>query len=237
MKGIAFVWTMGLLLIALVSPKASGQASAIFEPVRLTAEQVALLKTAATEINDRTAFANIKLKEIESQREITRIRTALFSTLFDEQKQVQKIQEKFESLSRTEEARRASKVFFGDILDLYSAGGKNVKVFPANEYLIVRNNTFQIFNHTHTAYRVAAQRGALTFDLEVRSTPPEATVSLRRKGDTYATHPRVTNTTIKNLVYATWEVRAELKGHLPQEKIYDPFRDPSNVLEFALQRK
>lgn len=233
----AFIWVAGMSLAALALPSASGQGAKILEPIRLTPDQVMILKSAARSVTTRKKSANFKLKGLEAQREMGQVRMALFSTLSDEQKEVQKTQDSFEKFSSTEEARQASKVFFGDILNLYSTVGTSLQVFKTQEYRIVRDNTLQLFDHTHSAYTLVAQRASLTFDLEVRSTPPEATVSHRRKGDAYTTHPRLTNTTIRNLVYATWQVRAELKGYRPQEKTYDPFRDPSNVLEFALQAK
>jgi hypothetical protein len=86
------------------------------------------------------------------------------------------------------------------------------------------------------AYKVVADDGSLTFDLEADSTPEGATVSYFRKGDSPRTNPDQTRATISKLPYAIWIIRFEKAGYKSEEREHDPFREPNHVVHVDLQK-
>jgi hypothetical protein len=76
---------------------------------------------------------------------------------------------------------------------------------PAEQsrYPVLAQAVFRAFEQNEVAYVTVANAGALTFDLDVSSIPEGATISYRRRGDSYRQHPDQTNSVIRALPYAT----------------------------------
>ncbi|MGH9641010.1 MAG: hypothetical protein ACRD3Q_01155 [Terriglobales bacterium] len=86
------------------------------------------------------------------------------------------------------------------------------------------------------AYKVVADEGSLTFDLDVDSTPEGAAVSYYRKGDPPHPNPDPTRSTIHSLPYALWIIHLEKAGYKAEDREHDPFREPNHVVHVDLQK-
>jgi hypothetical protein len=120
----------------------------------------------------------------------------------------------------------------GLALRLVSQGAQDAR--PG--YLVLAQATFRPFEQNELAYRTVVDTDSLTFDLEVRSSPEGATVSYRRRGDTFQQEAEPTDTVIRALPYAIWFVKFHKTGFRDKTVEHDPFRDPNHVVEVSLQR-
>jgi hypothetical protein len=91
------------------------------------------------------------------------------------------------------------------------------------------------FEQNELAYKVVADTGSLTFDLEVNTAPEGADVSYRRRGDSFEKLQNKTNSSIKALTYAIWFVRFEKTGFRTEEREHDPFHEQNHVINVELQ--
>jgi hypothetical protein len=91
------------------------------------------------------------------------------------------------------------------------------------------------FEHNELAFTTVANAESLTFDLQVESEPPGASVEYKRHGDNFENAPDKTTTTLKSLPYAIWVIRVEAPGLRAQEREHDPFTEPNHVLYFQLK--
>lgn len=237
MKGDLFICVAGIAFATVALPGMGVEGARTREPIALTSEQVLNLKNAADSLAMRKQVANSKFSGYEARGDVGQIRTTSLSTVAEAEREVKKMQEGFVKSFKTKEARQASRIFFGDILTRYSAGTETIRMFKANEYSLVRDSTFLLLDQNYMAYSKVAQQQSLTFNLQVQSNPPLASVSYKRRGDKYTIHPSLTDTSITNLVLAIWLVRVELQDHVPQEKEHDPFREENHVVSFALKHK
>lgn len=87
------------------------------------------------------------------------------------------------------------------------------------------------------AYALVADKESLTFDLEVESTPPGATISYHRRGDPYKENPSPTNAVINDLPYAIWIVRFQMPGYQEKEIEHDPFRERNHKMHWDLSKR
>jgi hypothetical protein len=107
---------------------------------------------------------------------------------------------------------------------------------PQTRYPVLAQAVFRAFEQNELAYKIVSDSGTLVFDLDVSSSPTGATVSYRRRGDHYRQNVNPTNTVIKELPYAIWQVRFQKQGYREEEREHDPFRDPNHFVHVELQR-
>jgi hypothetical protein len=207
------------------------------EPVRLKPDQLDVLKAAVRSTNERKQKAWFEFKKLESQNNPSKFSELYLYTASDTERDLKKTQSAFESLLKTNEERRAAQIFFSDIQTFYSETKVTVQKLPTTKYTLFRDNTFQLLDYTQTAYYVVARDGSLTFDLDVQSSPPQAKILFKRQGEEYLVFSRLTNTIVKNLVYARWFFRLELDGYYPENKMFDPYHEPSLSLNITLRMK
>lgn len=205
---------------------ASGRPSAgVFEePVAISAEQASLLKDEAAQLQLRTDAATTQLADRPFAPETVR------ALVVKEQSVLADVQSRFLK-SATAPQRSAGTVYFGDLGRRYARLAGQISQFPEARWDALRSNTFDVMSVHYKAYTLVSASGLLTFDLLIASSQPGAGVSYRRAGGAYEKHPDGTNTTIVNLPYALWTVRAELKGAI-QEKDHDPYRESNHVVHF-----
>jgi hypothetical protein len=130
--------------------------------------------------------------------------------------------------------RQAAELFFGQFRTQHLAASQSVKTVASKGDVgpfVIQTSLW--LDRNARAYRAAAMAKSMTFDLVVGSAPPGAALSYRRTGDVWSRNTDPTNTTLKNLLYAMWTVRAELPGHAPQEKDHDPWREENHVITFS----
>lgn len=110
------------------------------------------------------------------------------------------------------------------------SGGKKTDAEP------LLSLTLRPMEQNELAYKVVADQGSLTFDLEVDSTPVGAVISYNRRGDPARGNPEPTRSTIRSLAYAIWIIHFEKPGFKTEEREHDPFREPNHVVHVDLQK-
>ena len=219
----------------LTIPTRGDQVAKMSEPVHLAVPQVSTLKSAATSVAVRVKTLSAQLGALDREFNFDLAKNLLSETLFDGEQEVRNTQYSFQKLASSDRQLQASQIFFGDILTRYSANRERTRAVDANSYHAVRDETLRLLDYNYAAYTTVATQESLTFDLGVNSSPRNAAVSFRRQGDVeYRPESSVTDTEIKNLVYAIWFVRVELDGYLTQEKQHDASRDAHHVVSFDL---
>jgi hypothetical protein len=217
-------------------PASSTRESIMKEPVHLTGAQVSILTQAAGSLAQLEEYFEVEAQVPQFLEHFEQAKAILESTLHEGKDVVLRTQENFQKLTSSEGSKQASNAFFSDLIGRY----RTQEELLSNEldrdgYRRSRSNTLLLLDYNYAAYKTVATQESLTFDLRVNSSPPNATISFKRDGDaTYTTEPSVTETEIKNLVYAVWFVHVELKGYAPQEKQHDAFRESQHVVSFDL---
>ena len=172
---------------------------------------------------------------------------------------LEETQSTFHKLASPESPAGAAEVFFGDLRKSYDdvlldlepertrspLGGSLGRPFlmltawapiPQTRYPVLAQVVFRAFEQNELAYNIVSDTGTLFFDLDVGSSPMGATVSYRRRGDPYRQLPNPTNTVIKALTYAIWQVQFQKQGYRVEEREHDPFREPNHTVHVELQR-
>jgi hypothetical protein len=224
--------TFVVLWMLQTSPQGQQPRLVFPRPVRISAEQSSILVTARNAFSPRAAKIREMLFSLGSGVAADRpTKIPLSEALADERDAVSRVATVFGAASSTGDERAAADVFFGDFVRRYDRSSKQFATLKYDELERFRQDTFGLLDDTANAYEEVRAFNSLTFDLDVNSTPPQADVSFRRVGDSYTKHPDRTTTTIKNLVFAVWFVRAEL-NQKNQEKEHNPFRQPNHVVHF-----
>lgn len=129
----------------------------------------------------------------------------------------------------------ASDAFFGDILNHYSRTSKAVELMTASNIPEVEKAILSDLDRTQSAYLMVADHNSLTFDMKVETDPEGAVITYRREAEDFKTYEDRSNTTIKNLVVATWLVHVELKDYKPDERWHDAANNPDSKVVFVLK--
>jgi hypothetical protein len=161
-------------------------------------------------------------------------------------------QAEFVELAAARDQTANAEIFFSDLRTSYEDALAEVEKGSAHPsamgfLLLVANESYgrstdalvaaalRPLEQNELAYSVVANAGSLTFDLEVDSNPPGATVSYHRRGDQPHAHPNPTNSTIHSLPYAIWITRFEKPGYRAEEREHDPFRELNHVVNVQLE--
>jgi len=199
--------------------------------VKISQAQAELLTTEARSLADRTTKARQQLTALERDPSFKAQTQLLSASVSAEKNAVSRVGSRFQQLAATPDQRSAGAVFFDDFVNRYARAASQVTDLQPARYAAGRDSTLRVLDDNYKAYTLVAASSTMTFDLDVGSTPAGAAVSFRRIGDPYQNHPDQTQTTIKNLVYALWTIRAEKNGKT-QEKDHDPYRETNHVVHF-----
>ena len=196
------------------------------EPVTITVAQADLLSREARAVADsRTQL----VKSLEAVGPFPDQKKTLIAGIDSAVGAVRRTHERF---APSVNQRAAADTFFDDWVRQYTTMSNQLAGVEPPGFPSARDATIRLLSDNEKAYAMVAGARSLTFDLLVTSTPAGASVEFKREGDRdYERNPDLTNATLKNLVRAIWIVRAT-RGAETQQKTYNPFRDPNNVLHF-----
>jgi hypothetical protein len=211
------------------------QPSAFAERVTINTAQADLLRAEAQLLSNRINQAAPQIRNLEASGTFGTLKTIFVTRASMEVNAVSQTRIAFVNLSQNAAQRQAAQVFFGDLIARYTTSSNAFKTFENAQYPRIRDNALQVIEDNKYAYSYVAMSGSLTFDLDVNSTPVGAAVSYRRAGDSYLPHPNPTATTVRNLTYAVWTVKARL-ANSEQEKEHNPYRESNHVVHFDFQR-
>jgi hypothetical protein len=180
----------------------------------------------------------------------------LKTKITEELNYVKKTESAFEEMGKKEQSGSAQ-IFFDDIRVGYSnvladlsakplvetragmisvAWAPQVETGEGKRYPLAAQVVFGAFELNQRAYMLVADTQSLIFDLEVNSNPEGATISYRRRGDSYKPHPNPTNSVVKALPYAIWTIRVEKHGFREQEIDFNPFVNSNHVVNANLTK-
>jgi hypothetical protein len=220
--------------------------------VTVNPSQKQLLRREAKHVQERIQqLKSAVLEYVQANREGA-VSPLLRRNLVESADAVRATQEEFLKLTTVEGQKANAEVFFEDLRRSYEAAISN---FPRATATLRRKGhlvrvsdrkknspepllslALRPMEQNELAYKVVADEGLLTFDLDVDSTPAGAAVSYHRKGDPPHPNPDPTRATIHSLPYAIWIVHFEKPGYKPEEREHDPFREINHVVHVDLQK-
>jgi hypothetical protein len=122
-----------------------------------------------------------------------------------------------------QDERHSAEIFFGDIFDRYRQTNSAVTKMTGSEVLNVGSQIVKDLDATHVLFVTASEDKNLFYDLEVTSTPSEATIFYKYDLDTtYLPAPRASTVTIEHLDRARTHVLGRHRDFKDQEGFYDP---------------
>lgn len=244
-----------VLLGALLSPTCSGsiapesaavpqgQVETVLEdplkgqPVSITESQSSLLLRAAVDMQERRATDQQRLSFISGAPSREVLYELLRSSTARAMSSVSETKGQLTELSDGAEQKEAVGIYCADILNQWSMFSTNLEESDKSTGDLT-HEMLSLYQYSSAAYTTVARTGYLTFDLTVESKPPEARIFLRRDGDeNWDPQDEFTNTTIKNLIRATWHIRVEKEGYATSEKKHNPFREEYNKVRFDLEEE
>lgn len=222
--------------------------------ISLNLTQVQLLRTAAFKLQDKVETLRASLRALAGSSQEVQVNRLLVESAEAAERDVERTADSFLSLATNNDQaqKRASAIFFKDIVRNYAdalvgiKAGSRARETPSGinlkqserpgAYSVQAQAVLRAFEFNEAAYTVVANAGSVFFDLEVRTFPTGATVSYGLAGDSsMETISDSTNTTIKNLAYATWEIRLAKSDCKPEQREYEPFHDTNHVVSVELQ--
>ncbi len=212
--------------------------------VRLNPNEIDLLRVQASSLQHKIEDLQQKLSQGSAGQNRKVLRQSIDRAL----QSLDATEREFRGLETSPEQREKSTVFFDDLRTSYREVEAQLKaelrqpsgfVLVADKkpaYLLMSRAVLHALEQNMLAYTIVADEESLVFDLDVSSVPPGATVSYARRGDHFKSAPKLTNCTIKSLVYAIWTVRFEETGYKPVEIEHDPFREPNHSITAILRK-
>jgi hypothetical protein len=220
--------------------------------VTVNLDQKQLLRREAGRLQVRIQQLKSTVAEYASANQHSALTSLLRQNLSDAVSTVKQTEAEFSRLAGDNGQRSNEEIFFDDLrrgyqsvishLDRSKAAsggmGQLVRVSETDKSSVepLLALALRPMEQNELAYKVVADEGSLTFDLEADSTPEGATVSYFRKGDSPRTNPDQTRATIPKLPYAIWILRFEKSGYKTEEREHDPFREPNHVVHVDLQK-
>jgi hypothetical protein len=219
--------------------------------VTISPSQTQLLRQQAVEVQNRLDTLKASLRALSEPKTNARVQTLLRQNVLDADAALTVTEQRFLDLVADSKQKAAANVFFSDLHITYQtamaltglkaygySGGVIAAAYQrgsGSAFPAVAEAVFPAFEQNRLAYTVVADKGSLTFDLEVRSSPEGASVSFGRRGDSsFEALQDPTNSTIKALPYAIWTVRFEKKDFMDVERDHNPFTDQNHVLTVEL---
>lgn len=220
--------------------------------IRLRPSEVQLLRGEALRIQAQIQDLKGRIKETPTSSDLLKV---LRSSMDDALAALAKTQNAYRELDAGRSRGGDIDVFFSDIRTSYTEalssvnrrtparftpaaflGDASDSRAPIDIYPALAQGPLRALEHNELAYETVANADALTFNLEVTSTPAGARISYRRRGDQFTPAPDPTNATIKSLIYAIWIIRVEAPGMVAQEKEHNALNEEYHVLHFDLER-
>jgi hypothetical protein len=223
--------------------------------VQVNPSQIQFLRSAA--IGLQTRLQAMRASVAGKEEPLTKATIgALRSNLERELGTLKETEEKFRALadkSQDKSQEEAAQVFFDDLRTGYTETLYNLSLKKrassvptiiyasqtrevGGRYPLTAQVVFRAFELNELAYNLVADTEMLVFDLDVNSNPEGATVSYRRRGDSYKQHQNPTNSTIKSLPLAIWTVRFQKQGYRDQEIDFNPFVERNRTLTANLEK-
>lgn len=216
---------------------------------KITPSQAQLLRREAFSLQGRIQILKSNLSKMPQAPQLADV---LRRSLTDGLEAVQRTERSFTGFGGTESALEASRVFFADLQKSYlqaledlpggrliATGARMLVTSFQNQhrYPAVAQGPLRVLEQNELAYSLVANKGDLTFDLEVNSAPQGATVFYWRRGDSERKNNKPTNSILPALPYAIWLVRLEIPGYGAEEREHDPFREPNHVVTVEMHKK
>jgi hypothetical protein len=220
----------------------------------LNGSQTDLLRREAQRLGDRIQLLKSGMSHYEKASNKRELEPGLREYLNFEIAESNKTQAEFIRMSPAEDERASAEIFFQDLrtgyheaIDLVQRSAATLQIFSASLIPVSDDTQDRVsspllavalrpFEENELAYNVVADSGSLTFDLEVDSDPPGATISYRRRGDQPRVNPNPTNSTVHSLPYAIWLVKFEKAGYTSIEREHDPFRESNHIIHVQMRR-
>jgi len=220
--------------------------------ITVNLDQKQLLRREAKRIQGRIQELKSTVSEYVRASHERAVTPLLRQTLLDSLAALKATEAEFTKLTSEQGQQPNASIFFDDLRRSYEGviphletskaelGGTaqlrpaSEKARPSTESLLAL--ALRPMEQNELAYKVVAEEGSLTFDLEVDSTPEGARVSYFRRGDPPRSSPNQTRVTIPKLPYAIWVVRFEEPGYKTEEREHDPWREPNHVVHVDLQK-
>ena len=212
--------------------------------VSINPSQSQLLRREAARLENKIQVLKASLLAPTEQKGDGRVTTILKDNIFDAEKALELTEMEFLKLVSTQTQQPIANIFFGDLHITYERAlekldGTHSHVPRVNyvqqSYPLLAEPVLRAFEQNELAYKVVADAGSLTFDLEVDTIPQGANVSYRRRGDSFEHLQNTTNSVIKTLPYAIWFVRFEKSGFRTEDREHDPFHEQNHVITVELQ--
>lgn len=219
--------------------------------VSINLSQSQLLWREAANLQNKIQVLKAAISALPEGKHDVRVATILRQNVLDADKALEKTESEFLKLISTQSQEPTANIFFGDLhvtyrqaLDRIGASSswsppdfapRIQNVGQGARYPVLAEAVFRAFEQNELAYKVVADTGSLTFDLEVDTVPQGADVSYRRRGDSFAHLQNTTNSTIRSLPYAIWFVRFEKSGFRTEDREHDPFHEQNHVVNVELQ--
>jgi len=219
--------------------------------VTVNLNQKQLLRREAGRIGERIQQLKSTIAEYSGGAAQNAVAPLLKRNLADSVEALKTTQGEFTKLTTAEGQQANAMVFFDDLLRSYNSAishlgplrselKRRAQVIAVSEKSASTEPllalTLRPMEQNELAYKIVADEGSLTFDLEADSTPEGAKISYFRRGDPPHENPDQTRATIPKLPYAIWTIRFEKPGYRAVEREHDPFREPNHVVHVDLQK-
>jgi hypothetical protein len=182
----------------------------------------------------RLAAVDKEIAGLEKDIAVGRAKPVYLETLSDATAAVMRAKKSFDA-GLDLRSQKASAIFFGDILSHYSRTSRSIELMTGKSIPEVKEAMLSDLDRTESAYLMVAAHNSLTFDMKVETDPEGAVITYRREAEDFKTYEDRSNTTIKNLVVATWLVHVELKDYKPDERWHDAANNPDSKVVFVLK--
>lgn len=222
--------------------------------VTINIPQTQLLRSQAARLQERIQLLKVAISKYETHGRSGQVAPLLKQNLVDAMESLSATKSEFIQLASAGDQNREAEVFFDDLRTSYQDAIVEVTRTTASsgnpqEFLLIASKApyeggadplvaeaLRPLEQNELAYNLVATTGSLTFDLEVDSNPPGASVSYHRRGDAWQPNPNPTNSTLHSLPYAIWIVKFEKPGYKTEEREHDPFRESNHVVSVELER-
>ena len=219
--------------------------------IAVNLSQVQLLRREATHLQVRIQELKSAVSEYVRANREGAVSPLLERNLRESVSALRDTQAEFSKLTADGAKGPQAEIFFGDLRKSYEDAishlvrsaalkgkGHLVRVSGVKKAAVepFLSLTLRPMEQNELAYKIVADQGSLTFDLEVDSTPVGAAVSYNRRCDPPRGNPDPTRSTIRSLVYAIWIIHFEKPGYRAEEREHDPFREPNHVVHVDLQK-
>jgi hypothetical protein len=224
--------------------------------ITVNPSQIQFLRAQSLKLQMKVQELKASLAALDGGTKGTQLTAVLRFSVEEALKSVDESESKFKSLGSSSPEIDYAQVFFADIRLTYqvtlraipktkSTAGTSTFLKPASTgqrqnveggYPGLAQVVLRAYEQNELAYDQVVETKSLLFNLDVESNPPGASVSIKRRGDSYKGISHETNTIIPELPLAIWMVRIAKPGYRAEEREHDPFRESNHVVYVELRR-